>query len=85
MKTLQKFKSKLLPKIANPATLWSLILLVVLLALLALIGILPAGEGDTSPWNTPVVPQSTPTATPLPGWWQAIPTPQPVFPTGDAP
>ena len=84
MNPVQKLKAKFNPKLSSPAFLWGLILLAALLALLVLNGILPADAGEVLPWSTPMAPQSTPTAAPPPGWWEQMPTPQPLSPTGAA-
>lgn len=79
-------------KISPQALTWSLALLAALAILLVASGLpildLISGTPQGMTWSTPAVTPSTPTPTAVPGWWEQMPTPQPVSPTtspGDSP
>jgi len=60
-----------------------LLLFAVLILLLITSGFLTRDimmEG-AAPWRTPAITPSTPTPAATPGWWDNLPTPDPLFPT----
>jgi len=82
----------LLKRPLTQALAWSLALLAALAILLVASGLPLLELINETPqgtiWSTPAVTPSTPTPTAVPGWWQQMPTPQPVSPTtspGDKP
>ena len=66
----------------KPEFWWVVLLLAVLILLLVPSGILTGDEPDKPvPWSTPAVAPSTPTPAAASGWWDNMPTPEPLFPT----
>ena len=66
----------------KPGYWWGILLFVVLALLLVASGVLSNGQpGEPVPWNTPAVAPSTPIPPVTPGWWDNLPTPDPLYPT----
>lgn len=66
----------------RPEYWWGLLLFIALILLLVTSGVLSGDQpGDPAPWSTPAVSPSTPTPTTAPGWWENMPTPDPLYPT----